>query len=92
MGAELNSFQIAAKQLVEQMVDNQYVHVDQVVKLTGKFAVNPSVGLGTPGTRRRIESQTLVEVVGLDPDVKLTKWVKVDDLYVIATVTKGNNG
>lgn len=63
-------------------LNNTYVYGDIEVKLTGRYATKGRVA------RRQGQNSTLLEIYEITPidkDLDWTKWVKLDELYIIKT-------
>ena len=80
---------MAAPEQVQNIVKNmllyEYVHVDQPLKPTGRYALKASAGSGMQ-TEAAIRANLLIEVKSLDPDIRQTSWVKLTDLHQIGSV------
>ncbi len=63
---------------------NSFFHNGEIVHVTGRYVV-PVVHAGS-AVDAPLTPQVVVEVKSSDPDVSLTRWVKVTDLGIIQNV------
>lgn len=91
---KMNENEAFVQQYIASIHSAELVHIDQMVQLTGKYALNMMVAKGSNYPAPSIQAlrpHLLVEIKAKDPDIRQTKWVKLDDLYKVGSATSEQN-
>ena len=89
----MSTLEQVIKAYVTSIVANKYILVDQPVALTGQYAVSASKIASTAAPSGNVgqlmqsmRDQLLLEVRFADPELRTTKWVKLDDLFQVGQI------
>lgn len=82
-----SNVEVVINQLMAQMVEDTYVHVGEIVKLTGKYAVSLTASqedITSMNLKMVLKNSVVVEIKSADPDIGSTQWIKIVDLYKVS--------